>query len=356
MNMSPLLDGMRVLDAGIWRPVPHATQMLADLGAEVCKLEPPGGDPMRAFPQLFRDIASHKRSVVVDLRSDAGRARALALAAEHDVFCEGWRPGVADRVGVGYDAIRAVNPTVIYCSISGYGQTGPLLAQPGHDLNYQALAGAVAARPGDDAPPSIPRVPIADLAAANVAALLICAAWAKRLQTGEGERIDVSMADVIASWVGPHEGTAHRDAHEPVRGSPGYGVFETADAKYLTLAVISEDHFWAAVCDALEIEGLRDLTYAQRLAQVEACNAAVATAVARLERDTAIARLVDAGAPVAPVLTPSESGRHAQFRAREVFVDDGGATRTAFPGRLTVHPIRPPGPTPAQEGSPNEVP
>ena len=94
MNMTtPLLDGMRVLDAGIWRPVPHATQMLADLGAAVCKLEPPGGDPMRAFPQLFRDIASHKRSVVVDLRTDAGRARALALAAEHDVFCEGWRPG-----------------------------------------------------------------------------------------------------------------------------------------------------------------------------------------------------------------------------------------------------------------------
>ena len=106
-----LLDGMRVLDAGIWRPVPHATQLLADLGADVCKLEPPGGDPMRAYPELFADVASHKRSVVVDLRTDAGREHALALAADHDVFCEGWRPGVADRLGVGYDAVRAVNPT-----------------------------------------------------------------------------------------------------------------------------------------------------------------------------------------------------------------------------------------------------
>ena len=88
------------------------------------------------------------------------------------MFCEGWRPGVADRLGVGYDAIRAVNPAMIYCSISGYGQTGPLVAQPGHDVNYQALAGAVAARPGDEIGPAIPRVPIADLAAANVAALL----------------------------------------------------------------------------------------------------------------------------------------------------------------------------------------
>ncbi len=271
----------------------------------------------------------------------------LALAAQHDVFCEGWRPGVADRLGVGYDAIRAVNPAVIYCSISGYGQTGPLVARPGHDLNYQALAGAVAPRSGDATGPAIPRVPIADLAAANVAALLICAAWAKRVQTGEGERIDVAMADVIASWVGPHEGVAHRDADEPVGGSPGYGVFETADGKYLTLAVISEDHFWAAVCEALQIEGLRDLTYAQRLARVDECNAAVAAAVARVERDRAIERLAAAGAPVAPVLTPSESGRNAQFRDREVFVDDDGDIRTAFPGRLTVHPVRPPGPAPA---------
>ena len=88
-----LLDGMRVLDAGIWRPVPHATQLLADLGADVLKLEPPGGDPMRTFPDIFRDVASHKGSVVLDLRTDDGRARALELAARADVFCEGWRPG-----------------------------------------------------------------------------------------------------------------------------------------------------------------------------------------------------------------------------------------------------------------------
>ena len=146
---------MRVLDAGIWRPVPHATQLLADLGADVCKLEPPGGDPMRTFPDIFRDVASHKGSVVLDLRTDAGRARALELAAGADVFCEGWRPGVADRLGVGYDTCAAVNPSIIYCSVAGYGQTGPLAERAGHDVNYQALAGAIAPRqrgrrrPGD---------------------------------------------------------------------------------------------------------------------------------------------------------------------------------------------------------------
>ena len=152
--MSGLLDGMRVLDAGIWRPVPHATQLLADLGAEVLKIEPPAGDPMRTFPDIFHDVASHKGSVVLDLRSDAGRARALELASRADVFCEGWRPGVADRLGVGYEHVKAVNPSIIYCSVSGYGQTGALAGVPGHDVNYQALAGAVARaardrRPGD---------------------------------------------------------------------------------------------------------------------------------------------------------------------------------------------------------------
>jgi crotonobetainyl-CoA:carnitine CoA-transferase CaiB-like acyl-CoA transferase len=301
---------------------------------------------MRSFPAIFRDVASQKRSVVVDLRTAEGRARALALAEEHDVFCEGWRPGVADRLGVGYDAVRSVNPSIIYCSISGYGQTGPLVDAPGHDLSYQSLAGAVAVRAGGEDVPGIPRVPIADLAAANVAALCISAAWAKRLQTGEGERIDIAMADVIASWVGPSAGTAMRDRREPVRGSPGYGVFRAADGRYLSLAVISEDHFWVAVCDALGIAELRDLDYAERLDRVEACNEAIARAVASLDRDDAVSRLLAAGAPAAPVLDATESGQHPQFRERGVFVEDGEAVRIAFPGRLSVHPVRGPGPAP----------
>src|SRR5215210_5096476 len=100
------LEGMRVLDVSAWRPMPHATQILADLGAEVLKVEPPGGDPMRGFPELFERISAGKRSVVLDLKSAEGRTRALELAAEADVFCEAWRPGVADRLGVGVDAVR----------------------------------------------------------------------------------------------------------------------------------------------------------------------------------------------------------------------------------------------------------
>jgi crotonobetainyl-CoA:carnitine CoA-transferase CaiB-like acyl-CoA transferase len=334
---------MHVVDAGIWRPVPHATRLLAELGADVCHVEPPGGDPMRAFPQLFGELASLKRSETVDLRSAAGRARVLELAAGADVFCEGWRPGVAARLGVGYDSVAAVNPSIIYCSISGYGQTGPLAAQAGHDLNYQALAGALAAGADRTSPPTIPRVPIADLSAATVAALLVCAAWAKRLQTGEGERIDVAMTDVVASWVGPHGGTAMRGRREAARGSPGYGVYRCADGRYVTVAVIAEDHFWRAACDALDLPELRDIDYQRRLDAIDACNAAVAAAIARLDRDRAVARLQALGAPVAPVLTPEEAAAHEQFRDRAVFADDGdGALRAGFPARLSRHPIRAP--------------
>jgi crotonobetainyl-CoA:carnitine CoA-transferase CaiB-like acyl-CoA transferase len=316
-----LLDGMRVLDAGIWRPVPHATQLLADLGATVVKLEPPGGDPMRHFPDLFDDVAAGKRSVVVDLKSDAGRALALSLARDADVFTEGWRPGVAARLGVGYDDVRAVNSSIIYGSLSGYGQTSPLAAMPGHDLNYQARAGAVSPRPSES--PVIPVLPVADLAGATMLALALCAAWSRRLQTGEGEYVDVSMTDVVASWRGGSSTVRVAGRDEPPRGSAGYGVFRCADGTWLTLGVIAEDHFWAAVCDALALGSLRSIGYAERLGRVEELNGRVADALSKMTGDNALAALSAAGAPVAPVLAPEE-----------VQVPEG------FAAHLSVHSVR----------------
>jgi crotonobetainyl-CoA:carnitine CoA-transferase CaiB-like acyl-CoA transferase len=343
--MTPLLEGMRVVDASAWRPMPYATQLLADLGADVLKIEPPGGDPMRGFPELFADVASNKRSVVIDLRSADGRARALELVADTDVFCEGWRPGVAARLGLADDDVRAVNPSIIYCSLSGYGQTGAFAALPGHDVNYQALAGALAQRGPHDQEPAIPRVPVADLAGGMMAALTICAAWAKRLQTGEGEYIEVAMTDVVASWVGPRRGTASRDREAPTQGSAGYGVFQCADGEYVALGVIAEDHFWRAVCDALDIAALRDLTYAERLDRVIECNERVADALAKIAASDAVRRLEAAGAPVAPVLRPEEMGGHPHFRERGVVVEQpSDVRRVGFPAVLRVHPARAPGP------------
>ncbi|HEY8058181.1 MAG TPA: CoA transferase, partial [Acidimicrobiales bacterium] len=139
--MTGLLEGVRVLDLSIWRPGPYATQLLVEMGADVVKVEPPGGDPMRVFPALFADLNAGKRGAAVDLKDPAGRRAVLRRAAGADVVIEGFRPGVAVRLGVGEADVRSVNPTVVYCSISGYGQDGPLVAAPGHDINYQAWAG-----------------------------------------------------------------------------------------------------------------------------------------------------------------------------------------------------------------------
>src|SRR5436305_11864121 len=203
---------------------------------------------MRVYRGLFAGLSADKRSVVLDLKHDAGRARALELSADADVVVEGYRPGVADRLGIGYDSVRAVNPSVIYCSVSGLGQDGPLSQASGHDINYLAWSGALSPEGG---PPREPAVPVADLSGGIAAAFAICAAVVRKLKTGEGERIDVAMADVLATWTGAVAPQAE-GTDEGARGVPGYGTFKTADGNYVVLGVLTEDHFWGPLCAVLE--------------------------------------------------------------------------------------------------------
>ena len=160
MTPATLLAGLRVLDVSIWRPGPYATSLLVALGADVLKVEPPGGDPMRHYAELFAPINAGKRSIELDLKGAAGRTRALELATEADVLVEGFRPGVMARLGLDDPAVRAANPGIVYCSISGYGQRDPRAALPGHDVNYQAWAGALRPEGGSGAmPPATGRRP-----------------------------------------------------------------------------------------------------------------------------------------------------------------------------------------------------
>jgi crotonobetainyl-CoA:carnitine CoA-transferase CaiB-like acyl-CoA transferase len=329
--VTALLAGMRVLDLSQWRPMPHATQILADLGAEVLKVEPPGGDPMRGYPEIFASVARGKRSIELDLRREAGSARALALAAEADVVCEAWRPGVADRLGVGYDAVRRLRPDTVYCSLSGYGAEGPLRDVPGHDVNFQALAGALAPRDGVVA---VPRLPVADLEGGTVCALLVCAAWSHHLATGEGERIDVAMTDVVAWWVGTTSGVVHDAAEERTAGSPGYGVFRTRDDRWLALGVLAEARLWDAIAGALDLDDLLGLDFPARLAMTAAVNERIGAVIAGLDLDDALARLEAGGAPVSPVLTPEAATGHPQLRARGIHVQTAAGTVVGLPARL----------------------
>ncbi len=319
-----LLSGLRVLDLSIWRPGPYATSLLVALGADVLKIEPPGGDPMRHYPGLFAPINAGKRSVELDLKDGDGRLRALALAVEADVLVEGFRPGVMVRLGLDDAAVRARNTRIVYCSISGYGQHGPRATFPGHDVNYQAWAGALTPEGGTGA---LPPLPTADLAAGMTAAFGICAAVIGRGASGTGTFLDISMTDVMATWTGP-AGAGSPGQKTPSPPVPGYGLFTTARGGQVTLGVVNEQHFWSRLCDHLGLGELAGLGFDERCRRGEEMQRAVAAAVATRERDTLVADLAAAGVPVAPVLDRQEvlaSGPFPSFPIRLPLPGTAGA-------------------------------
>jgi CoA:oxalate CoA-transferase len=339
---------VRVLDLGIWRPVPYATQLLAEMGADVVKVEPPGGDPMRVFPELFAVLNAGKRSIVVDLKDPEGPAEVLALAVEADALMEGFRPGVADRLGVGYGAVKAVNSAIVYCSISGYGATGPMSQTPGHDLNYQALSGVLAPT-GDRLMPA--SIPVGDLGAGMTAAMSTVAACLRARLSGESERIDIGIADVLATWTGAVGTMVPRGSSIPINGLPGYGVYKTSDGARISLGVLAEEHFWGALCEALELDDLRGIGLLERMERRDELRAAVAEALAQLTEESALARLQERDVPVAAILSRQEMLEHDHFLKRGTVVSDPrpqteGARAMGHPARYSVHPARELGPVP----------
>jgi crotonobetainyl-CoA:carnitine CoA-transferase CaiB-like acyl-CoA transferase len=339
------LDGLRVLDLTIWRPGPYATQLLAEHGADVLKVEPPGGDPMRSMPDLFDILGAGKRSIVLDLKRDDDRARCLDLAADADVFVESYRPGVADRLGVGYEAVSARNPAIVYCSVSGFGAHGPLAHLPGHDVNYLAYSGTMRPRGGE---PRSPTIPISDLGGGVAAAFAIAVACFGAQRDGRGERIDVSVTDVLATWVGPVGAVRMVDVDAPLNGAPGYGVFRTADDVHVAVGIMNEDHFWVGLCRALDLAAHEQLTNAERNRRVHELNEDIADAIGRLTQADALERLALHDVPASPVLTQREMLEHPHFRARDtIVVGPDGRPTTGPLVRFEQSPGQPPYGAPA---------
>ncbi len=245
--------------------------LLADLGAEVIKIESPGiGDYMRLVPPFVDDsrtgeqvgaaylmVNRNKKSVALNFRNKRGKQVFLQLVRDADVIIESFRPGAAERWGIGYAAIRALNPRIVYCSLSGYGQSGPYKDRAGHDLNYIALAGLLAVNGVVGGPPIPPGVQVADLSGGMLAAISILAALVGRAKTGTGQYLDVSLFDGALSWAGTMIGGTYAAGRKTERGKMQlnggmacYNVYETRDGKYITLGAI-EPHFWAAFCKAV---------------------------------------------------------------------------------------------------------
>lgn len=262
------LAGIRVLDLTELLPGPFATQMLADMGADIIKIERPGvGDSARTLlPATFRMVNRGKRSVTLDLKSADGRAALLRLVKDADILLEGYRPGVMKRLGADYASLAAVAPGLIYASISGFGQNGPLRDVPGHDLNYNAVAGVLALCGSADGPPEhAVGVPVADLSGSLYTVTSILAALMLRQKTGKGQYLDVSITDAVFTMVGPRLGSLQDSpgfGKKDLLCRTGYGIYETADKRYIALGAI-EDHFWARLVKVLGIPSLEDAQYAK---------------------------------------------------------------------------------------------
>jgi len=242
------LAGVRVLELAPFLPGPFAGAQLVALGAGVVKLEPPGGDPGRHLPDdLFAMNNRGKQSICVDLKAPAAGAFMQRLVAGFDVVLEGFRPGVAARLGVDYDTLRRARPDLIYCSLSGFGQAGPRAALPGHDLTYLAAGGALA-RPGHwQGPPQRPGVPVADTAGGLFGALAVVSALLRRAATGEGAYLDASLTDAALSLaacrgLAPAQSRAHLH--------PANDLFTCRDGALIAAGLL-EDHFFSGFVAAL---------------------------------------------------------------------------------------------------------
>jgi alpha-methylacyl-CoA racemase len=315
------LAGVRVLDLTRLLPGPLGTLHLADLGADVIKIEDTGaGDYASA---AVRELVNrNKRALRIDLKQPQGAATLLRLCRDADVLVEGFRPGVMDRLGVGYAAAAAANPRIVYCSITGFGQTGPLRDAPGHDLNYTALTG-VADQVGGSTGPALSNLPVADLLGGTMtAAMGILAALFDASRSGRGRHVDVAIADgVLAHAVLPLAGL-NQHGRVPLAGDSAltgglacYGFYATADGRHVAVGAL-ERKFWEQLCRRLERDDLLPLHRSGDPGTEQRARSQLAAVFAARPLAHWASLFHDGEACVSPVLRLDETLAHPHFRAR----------------------------------------
>ncbi len=323
------LAGIKVLDFTTLLPGPLATLLLAEAGAEVIKIERQGGEDLRRYPHPFGEASVNfallnrgKRSLYLDLKDPADRRQLDPYLAAADVMIEQFRPGVMDRLGLGFERLRKTHPRLIYCSISGYGQEGRRRLKAGHDLNYLTETGILGLTRGADGAPALPPVLVGDIGAGAYPAIInILLALRQRESSGEGCQIDISMTDnlfAFAYWglgAGFGAGAWPRPSRELVTGaSPRYQIYRTADDGYLAAAPL-EDHFWRTFCDAIDLpaEERDDSGDPERVKQ------AVARLIAADTTENWRSRLVGLDACVSVVISLEEAANDPDFADRALF-------------------------------------
>jgi crotonobetainyl-CoA:carnitine CoA-transferase CaiB-like acyl-CoA transferase len=293
--------------------------LLGDMGAEVIKVERPGvGDPARLMPGFFRSINRNKKSVTLNLKHPRAREIMGRLIKEADVFQEGFRPGVVRRLGLDYESLSRENPRLVYCSISGFGQSGPYRDLPGHDINYQALAGMLYCFKDSTGIPIQPSLAIADLSSGMFAALGIIAALMLRERTGKGQYIDVSMFDGLISLMSTHFGTFWHSGKTAREYDAGYGIFKAADGRLFTLGIAHEDWFWQRLCDATGLVQYRDLGTMERRSRREELRERLQEVFGQMPLSQWLEVLRAEDVPVAPIQDLHEALDDPHVAARQM--------------------------------------
>lgn len=331
--MYKLLTGMKILDLTRLLPGGYATQLLGDLGAEVLKVEDPWqGDYMRWMEPylpgtqesaLYFGLNRNKKSLKLNLKSSEGREVFFKLLKSYDVVLEGFRPGVMESLGLGYEVLQAANPRVILCSISGYGQDGPYRLRSGHDINYTAIAGALGLAGVPGGQPVLPAVQVADLGGGALLAVAgVLAAYIARERTGVGEYVDVSMLDGVVSWMtmlyaqlAAGDPTLKRGEGRLSGGDICYRVYESKDGRHMSLGAL-EPKFWQAFCQTV---GREDLI-SQQFSRDPGALAEVESIFKQRTQTEWMAFLKDKDLCCEPILEPFEAKEHPQVRHRSLFL------------------------------------
>ncbi len=333
------LAGVRVLDLTRLLPGGYCTLLLADLGADVIKVEEPGrGDYIRWTPPLVDGVsAAHralnrgKRSITLNLKAPGAADVLLRLAAGADALIEGFRPGVMDRLGVGFAVLSEANPRLVYAAITGYGQDGPYADRAGHDIDYVGYGGVLSMTgPPGGGPPELPGVQVGDLGGGGMlGAIGVLAALVEARVSGRGRFVDVSMLDGVVSWLSVHAGSFLASGVEPAPGVAPLGgglacyrVYRTRDGRYLSVGAL-EPKFWETLCASLGVDELTGRQFDPPPGQIEVA-ARLQAVFATDDRDAWLERLQGIDACVAPVNSVGEALEDPHVRARRMVAEIDG--------------------------------
>ncbi len=346
--MAPPIRNVKMLDLSRQLPGPFCSMLLADLGVDVLVVASPSDVMGLGIPMIQRN----KRSMTLNLKAPEGKQIFDRLVQDADIILEGFRPGVTDRLGIDYASMRTLNPRLIYCSISGYGQDGPYRDKVGHDINYLGYAGVLGMSGAADGPPAIMPVQVADIGGgALMAAVGILAALLAREHTGRGQFVDIAMMDGSLAWNVFHTLMYLVTGQEPQRGhsrltghNPCYAIYETKDGKYVTVGAL-EEHFWRNLCVALGVEEFIPDQFAEGPRREEMLR--VIRAKFRDKTQAEWLQQLDAiDICFGPVNGIAESLADPQVRARGMVHDIGGMKVIAAPVKLSDTPAVPPGAPP----------